>query len=239
MGPAPGGAGSGLSGTPGPSAAEPGPDDVDATAGEEGRGRSWTLSADAPPARLAEPRRRDRAMEDAWIRAFLERAPWGVLATVEGGRPFLNANLFAYEAARHVVWTHTARVGRTRTNLEASDAQEGAPVAFSVNAMGRLLPADEALEFSVEYAGVVVLGRGVVVDDPDEKEHGLQLILDRYAPHLRPGRDYRPITPGELKRTSVYRIDVEAWSGKQKVVAPDFPGAFELPEVGVPFDDGG
>ncbi|MBW3534427.1 MAG: pyridoxamine 5'-phosphate oxidase family protein [Gemmatimonadetes bacterium] len=211
-----------------------------AEAGEEDRGRSWTLgAAEAPAASLAEPRRRDRAMEDAWIRAFLERAPWGVLATVEGGRPFLNANLFAYEEARHAVWTHTARVGRTRTNMDAAEGKEGAPVAFSVSVMGRLLPAAEALEFSVEYAGVVILGRGVVVDDPEEKEHGLQLILDRYAPHLRPGRDYRPITAGELKRTSVYRIDVEAWSGKQKAVAPDFPGAFELPAVAVPFEPQG
>ena len=204
--------------------------------GEAGRGRSWTLAAgQAPPERLAEPRRRDRSMDDAWIRAFLARAPWGVLATVEDGRPFLNANLFVYEEARHVVWTHTARVGRTRTNVEGA-GEGGAPVAFSASAMGRLLPADEALEFSVEYAGVVVLGRGTVVEDAAEKEHGLQLLLDRYAPHLRPGRDYRGITAEELKRTAVYRIDVEAWSGKQKAVDPDFPGAFALPGVTVPFE---
>lgn len=184
-----------------------------------------------------EPRRRDRATDDAWIRAFLARAPWGVLATVEGGRPFLNANLFVYDEARHALWTHTARVGRTRTNVEAA-GQEGAPVAFSVSAMGRLLPAEEALEFSVEYAGVVILGRGRVVDDPEEKAYALQLILDRYAPHLRPGRDYRGITAEELRRTAVYRIDVEAWSGKQKAAPADFPGAFELPGVRVPFEPG-
>jgi hypothetical protein len=89
---------------------------------------------------------------------------------------------------------------------------------------GRLLPAEEALEFSIEYGGVVVFGNAFVVDDPDEAEGGLQLLLDKYAPHLRPGRDYRPITAGELKRTSVFRLDIESWSGKRKCVEPDFRG---------------
>jgi uncharacterized protein len=29
------------------------------------------------------------------------------------------------------------------------------------------------------------------------------------------GREYRPITYQELKRTSVYRIQIESWSGKR------------------------
>ena len=52
------------------------------------------------------------------------------------------------------------------------------------------------------------------------------MLLDKYAPHLRPDRDYRAITPEELKRTSVFRIDIEEWSGKLKIVEDDFPGAF-------------
>ena len=177
-------------------------------------------------------RRRDRAKDESWIRAALTAAPYGVLATVQDGQPYLNSNLFVYDEERHCIYMHTARVGRTRRTLEDAD-DEGARVVFSATTMGRLLPADEALEFSVEYAGVVAFGRGHVVFDESEKEDALQRLLDRYAPHLRPGRDYRPITPGELKRTAVYRIDVEEWSGKQKLVPDDFPGAFELPGLHV------
>jgi nitroimidazol reductase NimA-like FMN-containing flavoprotein (pyridoxamine 5'-phosphate oxidase superfamily) len=92
--------------------------------------------------------------------------------------------------------------------------------------MGRLLPADEALEFSVEYRGVTVFGTAAVVTDEAEATYGLQLLLDKYFPHLSPGKDYRPITTEELRRTGVYRIEIEQWSGKQKQVAADFPGAF-------------
>jgi len=180
----------------------------------------------------AEVRRRDRAKEEAWIVEALTRAPYGFLATVHDGRPFLNSNLYVYDAERHCIYMHTARLGRTRSNLD--EDSKGAPVCFSVAAMGRLLPADEALEFSVEYSGVVIFGTGHVVEADDEKEYGLQILLDRYAPHLRPGRDYRGITSGELKRTAVFRIDIEQWSGKQKEAPADFPGAFDLPHGGFP-----
>ncbi len=188
-------------------------------------------SEQAPVDARAELRRRDRGKEDAWVRAFLRAVPYGFLATVDdSGQPFLNSNLFYYDEARHCVYLHTARTGRTRENLDRGDK-----VSFSVAAMGRLLPAAEALEFSVEYAGVVVFGRGHVVDDRDESVQALRALLARYAPHLRYGVDYRAVTDAELKRTAVYRVDIQSWSGKQKEVAPDFPGAFELPPVAVPF----
>jgi len=101
--------------------------------------------------------------------------------------------------------------------------------------MGRLLPAPTALEFSVEYSGVTVFGRGRVVTDPVEAKGALQKLLDKYAPHLEPARDYRATTDAELARTAVYRIDIETWSGKQKAVAAEFPGAFEVPPLAVPF----
>jgi nitroimidazol reductase NimA-like FMN-containing flavoprotein (pyridoxamine 5'-phosphate oxidase superfamily) len=176
-------------------------------------------------------RRTDRAKEDAWVEAYLSRAPFGFLATQRDGQPFLNSNLFVYVPEDGAIYLHTARTGRTPDNL--ADATR---VAFSAASMGRLLPADEALEFSVEYSGVVVFGVGRTLSDPDEQERALQLLLDKYAPHLRPGRDYRPITAGELKRTAVFRIDIESWSGKEKSESPDFAGAFELEGLGVPFD---
>lgn len=167
-------------------------------------------------------RREDRAVTDeAWIRAFLHQAPFGALATVYQGQPFINNNLFVYDEAGHAIYMHTARVGRTRANLETSER-----VCFSLSQIGRLLPADEALEFSVEYRGVMVFGTATIVTAEAEQVHALQLLLDKYFPHLRPGKDYRPITPEELRRTSVYRIAIEQWSGKQKEVEANFPGAF-------------
>jgi uncharacterized protein len=167
-------------------------------------------------------RRTDRAVEDeAWIREFLHHAPIGYLATVHEGQPFINSNLFVYDEAAHAIYLHTARFGRTRSNVEADER-----ACFTVSEMGRLLPADEALEFSVEYSGVAVYGKAAIIEDSAEAKHALQLLLDKYAPHLKPGVHYRPTTDDELKRTAVYRVQIDAWSGKRKVAEPDFPGAF-------------
>lgn len=176
---------------------------------------------------VTEPRRRDRGKDEAWIRAMLERAPYGVLAVAtEAGPPHLNSNLFAFDADDAALCLHTARAGAL-----ADATATPAEAAFTVFEMGRLLPADEALEFSVEYSGVVVRGLCTRVDDPEEEERCLQAILDKYAPHLRPGRDYRPIVPGELRRTAVYRLDIREWSGKAKEAPAGFPGAYRYEDV--------
>lgn len=166
--------------------------------------------------------RADRAVTDeAWIRAFLHRAPYGILATASEGQPFVNTNLFAYDETAQVIYLHTARQGRTRSNVEANGR-----VCFSVGEMGRLLPADTAMGFSVEYASVVVFGQASIIEDMEQARHALQLLLDKYAPHLRPGSDYRPITDEEIEITSVYRIQIDSWSGKKKEAPADFPGAY-------------
>src|SRR5438128_1749835 len=184
-----------------------------------------------PPSSAAAPltrvRRKDRAVEDVgWMRSLLRRAPMGVLATVHDGQPFVNANLFVYDEAEHAIYMHTHRSGRTRANVEGDER-----VCFTATEMGRLLPAPTALDFSVEYASVVVFGRARVVEEEAEATRCLQMLLDKYAPHLSRGRDYRAPVPEEVKLTSVYRVDVDAWSGKKKEVAPDFPGAFRYGET--------
>jgi nitroimidazol reductase NimA-like FMN-containing flavoprotein (pyridoxamine 5'-phosphate oxidase superfamily) len=172
-------------------------------------------------------RRQDRAVTDeAWIKAFLRHAPVGYLATVNKGRPFINSNIYVYDEAENVLYMHTARVGRTQGNVE-----QGNPICFTVTEMGRLLPADVALEFSVEYSGVMVFGTAVIMTDEAEATHALQLLLNKYAPHLKPGQDYRPPVPEELKRTAVYRINIEQISGKKKEVEDDFPGAYLYKDV--------
>jgi nitroimidazol reductase NimA-like FMN-containing flavoprotein (pyridoxamine 5'-phosphate oxidase superfamily) len=161
----------------------------------------------------ARPRRIDRSIKSqAEIEALLQRAPFGYTATAVDDQPFLHVGLFWYDPSTRRVYFHTAREGRTRENVLANPR-----VCFGVAEIGRLLPSDTALEFSNEYASVIAFGRARIVDDPEEKHRGLQGLLDKYFADLAPGRDYRPITPEEMARTSVFAVEIEAWSGKQKV----------------------
>jgi nitroimidazol reductase NimA-like FMN-containing flavoprotein (pyridoxamine 5'-phosphate oxidase superfamily) len=167
-------------------------------------------------------RRSDREVTDeGWIKDLLQRAPIGMLATVSDNQPFLNSNLFVYDEAAHAIYTHTARVGRTRANVEREEQ-----VCFSVHEMGRLLPAETAFSFSVEYASVIVFGTATCISDEQQAIAALHLLVQKYAPHLQLGQDYRGVVPEELSRTSVYRIAIEEWSGKKKEAPADFPGAY-------------
>lgn len=181
-------------------------------------------SIDKPPAGARSAvTRQDRAIYDReWIAAFLREAGMITLATAKDGQPYLSTLLFVYDEARHAVYLHTGRRGRVWEN-----ATPGARACLSAAAMGRLLPAPTALNFSVEYRSVVIFGPIRLVEDPGEAEAALQMLLDKYFGHLRPGADYRPITSGEMDATAVFRVDVEEWSGKQKAAPADFPGAFE------------
>ncbi|NNG15067.1 MAG: pyridoxamine 5'-phosphate oxidase [Gemmatimonadales bacterium] len=170
---------------------------------------------------LKSARRLDRVVSDeAWIKTMLHSAGTGVLATVRDGQPFVNTNLFVYDESAGAIYLHTARVGETRENVEREER-----VAFTVFELGRLLPADTALEFSAEYASVVALGRAAIVTGRDEAGRALQALLDKYCPDLVSGTDYETFTDQDLDRTSVYRITIEEWSGKRKVAPDEFDGA--------------
>jgi uncharacterized protein len=164
----------------------------------------------------------DRAInDDEWIAKFLKKPGMATITTARDGQPFASTLLFVFDESVKAIYFHTARRGRVWENIQANPR-----VCLIAAEMGRLLPADTAMNFSVEYQSVAVFGNARLIEDAGEAERGLQLILDRYFPHLRPGRDYRSIVENELNATAVYRLDIEEWSGKRKAVGEDFPGSF-------------
>ena len=185
--------------------------------------------ANRPEIAFNQPRRRDRAMaEEGWIEALLRRAPVGTLATAGERGPALNPNLFVYDGEERVLYLHTAKKGQTRSNLERTPR-----VAFSVAEMGRLLPAEHAVNFSVEFASVIAEGRATVVDEQAEARRALALFMEKYAPHLEMGTDYGGIRSKDLARTSVLKVEIESWSGKGKT--SDAADAYDYePAAGCP-----
>jgi nitroimidazol reductase NimA-like FMN-containing flavoprotein (pyridoxamine 5'-phosphate oxidase superfamily) len=172
-------------------------------------------------------RRKDRAVaDDAWIEAFLQRAPFGVLATARQDQPYIHGILFAYDAQRRVIYLHSANEGRTIENVRMNPK-----ICFTVAEMGRLLPHPRASGFSVEYGSVVIFGVARLVDEPEEMLFGLGKIMEKYAPHLQPGADYRVMDESDLKGVAVYCIEIAGWSGKRRQAAQDVPGAYRLEEV--------
>lgn len=174
-----------------------------------------------------QPRRSDRAIEDdAEIRRILRESQSGVLATISEDEPFLTPLIFAYDPEIHALIVHTSPHGRTPANVEAHEQ-----VCFNTHEMGAILPHWKAWEFSNEYESVTIFGKATIMTDVEAQRGALQLLMDKYAPHMEPGEGYRPITDGEIDRTSVIRVEIERWSGKRKEADPDFEGAYFFEDV--------
>lgn len=147
---------------------------------------------------------------DDWIRAFLHEARVGHIASSMDGQPFLNPTTFWFDEANHQIIFHSNATGRVRSNIE-----HNARICFEASEPGQMLPSNVALEFSLQFRSVIVFGKVRLVTDPAEARRVMYGLIHKYFPAMTAGREYREITDKELKRTSVYAIQIEAWSGKE------------------------
>lgn len=175
---------------------------------------------------LVAMRRKDRGRGEDWIAAFLAHSEIGTMAYGDGAQPYLVTRNFVHDGAAHAIYMHGARKGRT-----FESALHAPRVCFSASQPGRLLPGPRAANLGTEYSSVVLYGRLEIVEDQGESRHALQLLCEKYFPHLRYGEDYEPVAGEDLKVTAVLRIDIESWSGKQLEAPRDFPGAFYFNKV--------
>jgi nitroimidazol reductase NimA-like FMN-containing flavoprotein (pyridoxamine 5'-phosphate oxidase superfamily) len=150
------------------------------------------------------------AQDEAWIKAFLERAHIGHIATRWEQQPFITPTTFWYDPLSHAIYFHSNVVGRLRANSECYPE-----VCFEAFEVGKPLPSNVALEFSIQYESVIAFGKIRVLEDFEHQRRVLYGLIGKYFPRMVSGEHYRPITDTELKRTSVYAIAIESWSGKR------------------------
>ena len=161
-----------------------------------------------PP--TAHQRRPHLTRDDNWIGAFLKTAQVGHIATSLDGQPFVTPSTYWYDEENHQIVFHSNVAGRIRSNIESNPK-----VSLAASELGRLLPSNVALEFSLQYRSVMVFGTARVVTEPDEARRLLYGLIGKYFPKMRAGKEYREITDKELRATSVYVIQIESWSGKE------------------------
>jgi nitroimidazol reductase NimA-like FMN-containing flavoprotein (pyridoxamine 5'-phosphate oxidase superfamily) len=148
--------------------------------------------------------------DDEWIRAFLRVANVGHIASARDGQPFLNPSTFWFDEEQHQIIFHSNLAGRIRSNLD-----DNPRVCIEISELGKLLPSNVALEFSLQFRSVVVFGTARLITDAQEARRVLYGLIHKYFPAMTAGQEFREITDKELKRTSVYAIKIEEWSGKE------------------------
>jgi nitroimidazol reductase NimA-like FMN-containing flavoprotein (pyridoxamine 5'-phosphate oxidase superfamily) len=90
--------------------------------------------------------------------------------------------------------------------------KESVPVCVTVTLLDGLVLARSIFNHSMNYRSVVILGKAMLVDQPEEKLEALRLLSE----HIIPGRwaDVRQPNEKELKATSVLRLPIEEFSAK-------------------------
>ena len=167
--------------------------------------RDYSNQSPTASQRLPEYRR-----DEQWIRAFLREARFGHIASARDNQPFLNPSTFWFDEENHQIVFHSNLAGRIRSNIEANP-----DVCFEASELGKMLPSNVALEFSLQFRSVIVFGTARLISDPEEARRVLYGLIQKYFPAMTAGKDFRAITDKERARTSVYAIQIKEWSGKE------------------------
>src|SRR5262245_66073070 len=126
--------------------------------------------ADQSP--IAFQRRPQHARDDDWIRAFLKVAKIGHIASSVDGQPFINPTMFWFDEENHQIAFHSNVAGRIRSNIESNPR-----VCLEASELGKFLPSNVALEFSLQFRSVAVYGMARLVADPIEARRQLYGLI--------------------------------------------------------------
>jgi hypothetical protein len=143
--------------------------------------------------------------------AILDAALMCHIGYVIDGKPYVTPTLFWREGER-LYWHGSSASRMLRTQAA------GIPVCVTVSHVDGLILARCAFRHSLNYRAVMAFGTAAIVDDPAEKEAGLNAFIDR----IYPGRTarMRPIAPQELKATTLMGMTIDEGSAKIRSGGP-------------------
>jgi uncharacterized protein len=170
------------------------------------------LSSYSPSPRSRVKRHPERAHYDREsVFAILDAALMCHIGYVIDGQPYVTPTLFWREGER--LYWHGSSASRMLRNQA-----KGVPVCLTVAHVDGLILARCAFRHSLNYRAVMAFGTASIVDDPAEKEAGLNAFIER----IYPGRTghMRPIAPQELKATSLMGMTIETASAKIRREGP-------------------
>jgi hypothetical protein len=127
------------------------------------------------------------------------------------GQPFVIPT--GYGRRGDNLYIHGSAASRMLRNLD-----QGVPVCVTVTLLDGLVLARSIFNHSMNYRSVVVLGKAVAVEEPDEKLEALRALSE----HILPGRweESRQPNEKELKATLVMRLPIEEFSAKVRQGPP-------------------
>jgi nitroimidazol reductase NimA-like FMN-containing flavoprotein (pyridoxamine 5'-phosphate oxidase superfamily) len=147
-------------------------------------------------------RRKEKEIKDkAEIEQILNRAFVCRLGLCDNGRPYVVPLCFGYKD--NALYFHCAAEGKKLDIL-----RENNNVCFEVDMDCQIIEAEQACSFGVKYKSVIGFGRALLIEDPELKRRGLDVIMQRFSkgPFEYPQRN--------LEKTMVVKVEIDSMTGK-------------------------
>jgi nitroimidazol reductase NimA-like FMN-containing flavoprotein (pyridoxamine 5'-phosphate oxidase superfamily) len=144
------------------------------------------------------------------VYAVLDAAPLCHVGYVIDGAPYVTPTL-QWRRADRVYW-HGSAASRFLRQVD------GTSVCLTASLLDGYVLARSAFNHSVNYRSAMLFGRAQTIEDPDEKAAALHDFVEG----LLPGRwaSLRPMTPQEVKATSVLWMDIDEATAKTRSGPP-------------------
>jgi hypothetical protein len=152
-------------------------------------------------------RRKERKISDSQtIDSIFEAADVCRVAFADNNIPYIVTLNFGYQpGAGGILYFHCAKEGRKIEMMKKNDY-----VCFEVDTDHILYRGPKACNWGMKYKSIVGYGRISVINDPDERKRGLNMIMDHYGANGMYDYDEK-----ELARTAILRLEITEISGKQ------------------------
>lgn len=119
------------------------------------------------------------------------------LGLAEANEPYVVPLVYGYEDG--AVYFHSGLGGRKLDMIRRNNR-----VCLEFEADVELVPDEKACKWGVRYRSVIAFGHATIIDDPEEKVHGLSVMMRHYF-----GRSW-DFPEQAVARTVVIRVDIES-----------------------------
>ena len=148
-------------------------------------------------------RRKEKEITDtAEIEQIIKQARICRLGLVDGSEPYVVPVCFGYE--KNAFYFHCAPEGR-KIELIKKNSQ----VCVEIDADVEVSGAEKPCGWSTKYRSVIGVGRAHILEDEEDKIHGLVVIMWQFG-EKKPNIEFE-----KTDRTAVVRIDIENITGKK------------------------
>jgi uncharacterized protein len=116
--------------------------------------------------------------------------------------PYVVPVSFGYE--NRTIYFHSARIGKKISMLKKNSR-----CCFEVDQCDNIIQCERPCDWGMRYRSVIGFGRAIFIKEREEKEKGLNCIMNHYGCRMHKFSDK------DLRKICVIRIDIESMTGKK------------------------